>query len=361
MPQELHELWTSLKSRLLERKDEHWEVWTNWYDARLDPSRSIPCYSPPIPELERKRVLLPEEVWKAGPAKANAEIKRLIEEHGCRHDNDKSLKNPAPDKGTLLQILAKTASPQPVIDTQGRLDVQPNAQYDTPEVDDELLELPLRQRSLIRSLLAELEKEGNAPKSIKISLQEYDDELAARGVRPFLGLLKDHAEIIRAGVEGSEEDFGWCSEGGKAGFRRFLENHERIISHYPLDAEREHIYAKIQLKDELEPAVELKNRLADFTRAVADAYGQAQLTTKDYITALNKISELAEIISTMAAVPSQQDGESVSMVKRFILQVTGFVERTRKLLEDISGGASAIEKIVSTAHQLLDWIMMFLQ
>ncbi len=83
MPEELRKRWDSMKKRLLARKGEHWEVWTNWYDARLDPSRRIPCYSPPIPELERKRILLPEEVWEAGPATANAEIRRLIDEHDC--------------------------------------------------------------------------------------------------------------------------------------------------------------------------------------------------------------------------------------------------------------------------------------
>jgi hypothetical protein len=82
-PKELQNLWASMKRRLLAREGEHWEAWTNWYDARLDPATPIPCYNPPIEELERARVLLPEDLWKQGPAAVNAEIQRLIEEDGC--------------------------------------------------------------------------------------------------------------------------------------------------------------------------------------------------------------------------------------------------------------------------------------
>ena len=91
-PAWVQELWDSMKRRLLAREDEHWEVWTNWYDVRLDPSKAIPCYSPPIEELERKRVLLPDELWQQGPAAVNAEIKRLIEEHPCSGGSAKTSK-----------------------------------------------------------------------------------------------------------------------------------------------------------------------------------------------------------------------------------------------------------------------------
>ncbi len=62
-----------MKSALLAR-DEGWEVWTDWYDARL---RGDPVDW----DLEEKRVLIPEEIWAQGPKVVNAEIARLIEEH----------------------------------------------------------------------------------------------------------------------------------------------------------------------------------------------------------------------------------------------------------------------------------------
>ncbi len=88
IPGWVQDLWASMKQRLLAREGEHWEVWTNWYDVRLDPSKEIPCYNPPIPELERARVLIPEDLWEQGPAAVNAEIRRLIEEHECSRVDD---------------------------------------------------------------------------------------------------------------------------------------------------------------------------------------------------------------------------------------------------------------------------------
>ncbi len=70
------EAWRTLKSALLVANQD-WEVWTDWYEARLagDATRS------PIEALEVARVTIPDEIWKQGPAIVNAEIKRLINEH----------------------------------------------------------------------------------------------------------------------------------------------------------------------------------------------------------------------------------------------------------------------------------------
>ena len=68
-----------MKSALL-AADQGWEVWTDWYEARLagDAAR------PPNEALEVARATIPDEIWKQGPAAVNAEIKRLIEEHDRR-------------------------------------------------------------------------------------------------------------------------------------------------------------------------------------------------------------------------------------------------------------------------------------
>ena len=64
-----------LKSALL-AADQGWEVWTDWYEARLagDAAR------PPNEALEVARATIPDEIWKQGPAVVNAEIKRLIDQ-----------------------------------------------------------------------------------------------------------------------------------------------------------------------------------------------------------------------------------------------------------------------------------------
>ena len=68
--------WESLKAALLDA-NEGWEVWTNWYDARLAGDAG----HPPNEALEIARATIPDEIWEQGPAVVNAEIKRLIAEH----------------------------------------------------------------------------------------------------------------------------------------------------------------------------------------------------------------------------------------------------------------------------------------
>ncbi len=68
--------WRALKAALL-AANEGWEVWTDWYEARLAGDSG----HPPDEALEIARATIPDEIWNQGPAAVNAEIKRLIEEH----------------------------------------------------------------------------------------------------------------------------------------------------------------------------------------------------------------------------------------------------------------------------------------
>jgi hypothetical protein len=75
-PNPAEQAWQMLKTALL-AAEEGWEVWTDWYEARLagDAAR------PPIEALEVARATIPDATWNDGPAVVNAEIKRLIAEH----------------------------------------------------------------------------------------------------------------------------------------------------------------------------------------------------------------------------------------------------------------------------------------
>jgi hypothetical protein len=66
-------LWAKMKADLIAR-DEYWEVWTDWYEARL---KGRPVFD----ALEVARTDVADDIWKQGPKVANAEIKRLMEEH----------------------------------------------------------------------------------------------------------------------------------------------------------------------------------------------------------------------------------------------------------------------------------------
>jgi hypothetical protein len=66
--------WQTLRVALL-AANEGWEVWTDWYEARLAGDTS----HPPNETLEIARATIADEIWEKGPAAVNAEIKRLID------------------------------------------------------------------------------------------------------------------------------------------------------------------------------------------------------------------------------------------------------------------------------------------
>ena len=72
--------WQALKTYLL-AADEGWEVWTDWYEARL---RGDPF----DPDLELARVLIDDAIWRQGPKAVNAEIAQLIAEHRAKAHNE---------------------------------------------------------------------------------------------------------------------------------------------------------------------------------------------------------------------------------------------------------------------------------
>ncbi len=72
-PDEIQALWQEMKAALDAEKQD-WDVWTDWYEARLAGKRSNQ-------RLEIARAMITDEIWKGGPAKVNAEIKELIKKH----------------------------------------------------------------------------------------------------------------------------------------------------------------------------------------------------------------------------------------------------------------------------------------
>jgi len=80
-PNESANYWIEMKTELLATW-QNWEVWTEWYDARL---RGDAVDG----RLEIARATLPSEAWDQGPAIVNTEIKRLIEEHSSLETPDR--------------------------------------------------------------------------------------------------------------------------------------------------------------------------------------------------------------------------------------------------------------------------------
>ena len=71
-PQYIGDEWRHLSTRLLARDNEHWDIWTSWYEARLAGGGTV------LETDEIARVSLPNEIWTQGAATANAYISGLM-------------------------------------------------------------------------------------------------------------------------------------------------------------------------------------------------------------------------------------------------------------------------------------------
>jgi hypothetical protein len=81
MPSEINTIWTRLRAELPKRADENWQVWLDWYDSVLNGRPPWPALSDKQREdLTMAIALISDKIWKRGPALANAEVKRLIDE-----------------------------------------------------------------------------------------------------------------------------------------------------------------------------------------------------------------------------------------------------------------------------------------
>jgi len=97
--------WKNLKTALL-ATDEGWEVWTNWYEARLDGDKRLL----PNEALEVARATIPDEIWKQGPAAVNADIKQLIEKHSGGTPGGRPNDNSTQYQPSFQPILATRAA-----------------------------------------------------------------------------------------------------------------------------------------------------------------------------------------------------------------------------------------------------------
>lgn len=351
--------WIELKSELLKR-GKHWWVWIDWYDGVLS-GKSLLLES----QDEVFAGVSDELPWHSAKA-VNVEIARRL---GQIHEEERTLRS----KSETIDRLAEVASPQPSINEKGQLDAGPNKPYDVPFVDDDLSTLPSRQRNLIAGILSDLP--SNAPKHLTYHLRSYDGELKTRGTQPILGLLKDDADIIAAAVGAANAEDEWLEPGQRKQFERFAENHAKFVEHFPLDAEREDLYAQTEVDED--------NAVGrDFVKPFEDVKGQAEeavksgAATSDLLAVMDKMTEFARVVSTQP--PPQQTPRapsasseirispedrvgSVTTKKRVILGSLGFLVATYNLIgttvslatTNYAGLASALHTAIQMLSSLL--------
>lgn len=80
-PTAISEGWSNLKAALPKLAGENWQVWLDWYDAILNGRAPWPALNEKRREdLTIRIALIDDKIWRQGPAVANAEVKRLIDE-----------------------------------------------------------------------------------------------------------------------------------------------------------------------------------------------------------------------------------------------------------------------------------------
>ena len=329
--------------------------------------------TPQVPEKKypdslRTRDQLAEQAKRAAQAKAEAETlekqKRLEDERQETIRQDEARRQREEQEAARIEKerdaliararLAKVASPAPSLAPDGRLDAGPNIVYDEPETSDDLPTLPLRQRAIIKAILSDLP--GNSPAYLKTSLQNYDDELKVRGAQPILGLLKDMFEIIDAAVGDPDALQEWLGLGLQKAFEKLVQNHHTLVSHFPLDPEREKLYAETIVEENEATGNSLSEPFRNVAHATQDA-NKAGLTTDDFLRVVDKMAEFAKIISTLPLSPTHSNdpgdnssradpqivavkaedrigasGQPIGPRKRILLSGVGFFERVYNLL-----------------------------
>jgi len=93
--------WARLERSLLDA-NEAWEVWTDWYEARLKAG-------PTDQAIEVARATIPGRTWEEGPKVVNAQIRRLLEERGIWRYATAGLGEPSTetsDRGAVERRLA---------------------------------------------------------------------------------------------------------------------------------------------------------------------------------------------------------------------------------------------------------------
>lgn len=297
-PEEVAEHWQTLKAHLLSFPDEDWVVWTDWYEARL---RGDPINW----ELEHAKARIPDEIWEQGPKAANAEIRRLIEEYSGKTKPDR-------------EALRQTASPE-VFVVNGVADVRPNTTFETPEVDQELLDLPTAQRSAIEVLLAGVAENRNISGTVSVALKGYDRELAKRGMRPILLTLKSQYAVVYAEHRARSNDGAIDSDGFDQAFREFFKLHRKIVKHFPLDEEREDLYRAVPVDwSKLEPG-EIRSLAEDF-QVTVDGLAQDGVVTAELKSVSYAIAEdLKAATFVVPAAPSEAMTANRDLVDAFEL------------------------------------------
>lgn len=368
VPLEFHKEIIAFNQRM-RRLGKDFEVWVEWYAGILaGETNGRYLFGLPTERALRLNVdiaLIDEEFWK-DPAKANAEIRRLVKVARGEATTKKPATRPTRDE------IASLSTPQPRVDAKGRFDAVPHPEIDHPVVDEDLPTVPIRQIAAVERLLAGIPH--NAPRHLKIALEQYRSELLARGVQPILSLLEDAAQVIRETVQTDEA--GWAPAGIDTDLKKFADLHRTLLAHFPLNVEREAVYSSVPFDEQAQSPREF---IAPFER-VQDAIKAAHadgVATDNAVVVIEKMTEFARIIATIPPqspvaaelahgepdlfVKPEDRPVPVSSKKRAAISLFGLSERTYSAvgttttLATTETGRSLIKELGNVAGEIWKW------
>jgi hypothetical protein len=113
-------------------------------------------------------------------------------------------------------------------------------------------------------------------------------------VQPILGLLRDMADVIASSVAAPRAEDEWLEAGLRKAFERFAENHALFLEHFPLDPQREAIYAATPVDEDKASGAALSKPFEAVGKATAEAHKEG-VTTDVFLGAMDRMVELARV------------------------------------------------------------------
>lgn len=334
----------ALQSKAYWESDHCQSEWAAAYarDPSAKQRKIIPFLLEPVPLPP----IASETVYKALFGLTKAQRKKAIIEWV---EYQQPLRSPK----QLRKTLAKQASPEVRL-LDDKIDAGPNTLFDKPLVDMDLAELPSNLRALLKVLIGSLP--DNTPLIVRNCLNGYNEHLLERGAQPIVGTVDPFAEAVRAQIVA---DAGYWDAGLESLFADFLKRHELLITHFPLNPERELLVAETPI-DEVKASGDV---LLEPVEAVAKAMAElklADLTTEDF----DRVEEAHKAFSRdIASLPMPEPTDNVTPKRRYVLGTIGFYERLLTALGAAAGiaatpqGQAAIAAVSAAIETFMGFIL----
>lgn len=322
-------------TRRLAALGQGYDVWIDWYNRRVKGERSAFDIPGDHDRTEDKKILARladatnEDFWDKGAEYVNTTLQGWIDEA-----RERVAPPSKPSKAELQAAVIKYASPDArIVDDQ--LDAGPNATFDKPRYDGDLATLPSQLRAFIGALSASLPR--NAPDVIRHCLTAYADELLVRGTQPIVSIVKGMASAIAAqvwiapGDADKDNPDTWVLkdprewESGTADlFRTFFKAHLDLITHFPLDPEREAMLAATPIDEVAASDKALTDPIDKVTDLIITLAKDGHAT--DNIVRI--VKALADYTRDIAGMPKPDEADlpstTITPKRRHVLQTAGF-------------------------------------